>query len=271
MSKTMIRVSKKTSFAVIDKTCLNDENLSWKAKGLLCYLLSLPDDWQIYQEELSKHAKDGLDSTRSAIKELIDNKYISRTRERDKKGHLKEYSYTVFEAPTDIENVETSENKEFEPKRENPILDMPNLDNRKLLNNNITNNNITNNQSINQREEEKKKEIDGLIETYPLDFFRDRFETSIMEQSDRLYTQLTELVYDVVNSTAAIKVNGSSLPSEVVRSRFLKLDISHLQYVVDAFDKQTNKITNVRQYLITALYNSYTTIDGFYNNAVRSD
>ena len=77
---------------------LKDTNLSWKAKGLLAYLLSLPDDWQIYESEIVKHAKDGIDSTRTAIKELIDAGYIERQRVRDEKGRLS----TVYESPIHI-------------------------------------------------------------------------------------------------------------------------------------------------------------------------
>ncbi len=46
VSKTIVRVNKRSNpYVVIDKTALNDDRLSWKAKGVLCYLLSLPDDW----------------------------------------------------------------------------------------------------------------------------------------------------------------------------------------------------------------------------------
>lgn len=89
---------------------------------------------------------------------------------------------------------------------------------------------------------------------------------------DEIYLQLTDLVYDVVNShTKSIKVNGTSVPIAVIRSRFLKLNGGHLEYVVDSFRKQTQKINDIRKYLITALYNSPTTIDSYYKNAVNND
>ena len=76
MSK-ITRQKRNTPFVQIDKNALQDERLSWKAKGLLAYLLSLPDDWQIYINELKNHAKDGRDSTRTAMNELIKFGYIS--------------------------------------------------------------------------------------------------------------------------------------------------------------------------------------------------
>ena len=87
-------------YVMINKFPLNDSQLSWKAKGLLCYMLSMPDDWTFYESELVKHAKDGRDSFRTAIKELILNGYIYKgERTRDEKGLLKGYEYTVYECP----------------------------------------------------------------------------------------------------------------------------------------------------------------------------
>ena len=102
MKQSMFRVEKDRSnpYVVLNKEFLNDVNLSLKAKGLLSYLLTLPDDWQIYENELVQHHKDGRDSMTSAIKELMNNWYISRTRIRDNFGHLKCYEYRVYESPT---------------------------------------------------------------------------------------------------------------------------------------------------------------------------
>jgi hypothetical protein len=88
---------------------------------------------------------------------------------------------------------------------------------------------------------------------------------------DEIYQQLTDMVYDVVNSHIKfIKVNGTSVPTAVIRSRFLKLNSRHLEYVAESFRKQTQKINNIRKYLITALYNSPATINSYYKNEVNS-
>lgn len=94
-----IKKDKDNPYLMMNKEPLNNANLSWKAKGLLTYLLSLPDDWKIYEEEISKHAKDGKDSLKSAIKELITNGYIERERIRNSSGQLKGYAYCVYEVP----------------------------------------------------------------------------------------------------------------------------------------------------------------------------
>ena len=101
-SKSMFRIvkNKDNPYVMLNKEPLNDERLSWKAKGILAYLLSLPDDWQIYEEEVQRHSKDGLDSLNTGIKELIENGYIERLRSRDEKGRLRGYEYSVHEVST---------------------------------------------------------------------------------------------------------------------------------------------------------------------------
>ena len=66
----IFRVKKDTNYSVIHNTPLRDENLSWRAKGLLAYMLSLPDDWTFHATELSQHAKDSEKTTTSTLKEL---------------------------------------------------------------------------------------------------------------------------------------------------------------------------------------------------------
>jgi hypothetical protein len=93
---------KSNPYVMVNKEFLNDANLSLKAKGLLTYFMSLPDDWQIYESEIVKHHRDGRDSLSTAVKELIENGYIQRQRIRDKKGRLMAYEYRVYEVPTHI-------------------------------------------------------------------------------------------------------------------------------------------------------------------------
>ena len=57
-------------FVTVHKAFIHDASLSWKAKGILLYLLSRPDDWQIYETELIKHTSDKLSSLKSGLKQL---------------------------------------------------------------------------------------------------------------------------------------------------------------------------------------------------------
>lgn len=94
------RVQKESgNFVTLHKSFIHDSNLSFKAKGILVYLLSRPDDWQIYEKEILKHCVDGKDSLNTGLKELEKVGYIERNRKRDEKGHLKGYEYMVYEQP----------------------------------------------------------------------------------------------------------------------------------------------------------------------------
>ncbi|MCY6957854.1 helix-turn-helix domain-containing protein [Clostridium brassicae] len=99
MSVIRVNKDKNNPYLLMNKTGLNDERLSWKAKGLLAYLLSLPDDWKIYIEELSKHSKDGVKSTSSGIKELIENGYVERSILKDEENKFAGYEYVIAETP----------------------------------------------------------------------------------------------------------------------------------------------------------------------------
>lgn len=118
--RTIIRKAKNKDnpYVMIAKTAVQDDGLSWKATGLLSYILSLPDDWQIYLTELTKHKRDGKQSTRSALKELIDRGYIAKCVKRDSKGKFLRFEYTVHEVP----------NLSIYPKAENGLMDTTNKD-----------------------------------------------------------------------------------------------------------------------------------------------
>jgi len=101
MSIFRVCKDKDNPYLIMNKSGLQDKNLSWKAKGILAYLLSLPDDWRIYESEITQHSADGIKGTSSGIKELIKAGYIKRETIRSKEGHFKGYEYQVFEVPTE--------------------------------------------------------------------------------------------------------------------------------------------------------------------------
>ncbi|MFP3499402.1 hypothetical protein SB759_34865, partial [Pseudomonas sp. SIMBA_059] len=74
----IIRVEKKQNYTVLDNGFLQDKRLSWKAKGILAYMLSMPDDWYFRMDELMKHSADGEKSFRSGFNELKDYGYVKR-------------------------------------------------------------------------------------------------------------------------------------------------------------------------------------------------
>ena len=86
-------------YVVLNKGFLNDSNLSMQSKGLLAYLLSLPDDWRVNRRELSRHFTNGLGSISTALKELVKAGYITRNQERSKGQKFAEVVYDVYEIP----------------------------------------------------------------------------------------------------------------------------------------------------------------------------
>lgn len=84
--------------------------------------------------------------------------------------------------------------------------------------------------------------------------------------------ELIAIMLDVVCSTKqTVRVNGEELPKEVVKGAFLKLDESHIDYVLTALRKNTSDVRNIRSYLITALYNAPQTIGSYYRAWVNHD
>jgi hypothetical protein len=100
-SKTVFRIDKsqRKSWVIMDTRPLSDDRLSWKAKGILSYLLGKPDDWEVRIGDLIKRATDGDHAVRSAIKELIETGYITRHQERTDEGTFGPVEYIVREAP----------------------------------------------------------------------------------------------------------------------------------------------------------------------------
>lgn len=85
-------------YVQILKAALRDRRLSWKARGILAYILTNKDTWKIYLSELEKHSdKDGRDGTASGFKELIEWGYVTRTRIHGEGGKFQGYDYEVTE------------------------------------------------------------------------------------------------------------------------------------------------------------------------------
>ncbi len=83
---------------------------------------------------------------------------------------------------------------------------------------------------------------------------------------------ITDLITDVLTSTQpTVQIGREKVPIQAVRSRFRKLDETHVQYVFDCLRKSTKKIHNIRAYLVTSLYNAPTTIGQFYQAEVQHD
>lgn len=162
-------------YVMINKVFLNNELLSWKAKGLLSYLLSLPDDWQVYESEITNHSKDGRDSTRSAIKELVKNGYIDRIQKHTVNGKFSGYEYIIYEDKNHVGLSDNGKTNNGKPP--------------------TTNNNLTNNDENNILHHYPN---DGGIFNSIDEYTRDRFNKGVRQTRNRIYDIecLEDMAYD---------------------------------------------------------------------------
>ena len=269
------RVNKNRSYTVMANYHLRDKNLSLKAVGLLSKMLSFNDGWQFSTKGLSMICKEGPDAVLAALRELEDHGYLVRHRQRDSKGRMSNTVFEIYEQPQPVSPHREKPDVD-NPDMENPHLENPHGENPAQLNTNqvITNernNSLNNYQSINLDGMDRMDEREQYRE-----LIRDNLEIDIRSQ-DRRYdldrvNEIVEIMLDAVCSTSpTIRINGEDMPQPVVKSRFLKLDSGHIDYVLQAMNDCPSDIRNIRAYLLTALYNASLTIDNYYSARVNYD
>lgn len=130
----IIRTKRTKNFTVLNNDLIRDSRLSFKARGLLQYMLSMPDDWKFYVSELAKHSsKEGESAIRSGIEELEKLGYMRRIQNRDKSGKFGSVDWEVLDEPVFSPHVE-------KPQADKPNAEKPQADNRPLLRTNSTKN-----------------------------------------------------------------------------------------------------------------------------------
>ena len=269
------RNNRTRDFTVMGNIHLRDKNLSLKAVGLLSKMLSFNDSWQFSTRGLAAICKEGPDAILSTLKELEDNGYIVRHRARDDKGRLVTTEFDIYESPQ--AGLPHGEN----PHRENPDVANPDVGNPHgdypaQLNTDqvITQERNTlskNNQSINLDGMDRMDERNRYEE-----IIRQNLDYDILCQDSKFdkdrFQEMIDIMLDAVCSTApTIRINGEDMPQQVVKSRFLKLNSSHIEYVFEVMNKNPSDIRNIKAYLLTALYNASLTIDNYYSALVNHD
>jgi hypothetical protein len=304
----VFRIEKTKDYTVMSNFHLRDRSLTLKGKGLLSLMLSLPESWDYTMKGLASICPDGLTSVRSGIKELEEHGYLIRCRIREANGQLGDIEYTILEIPRDIvdnpsKSVDNSEifvdNLQLEsgkpisvkPTSENPTQAMPVYEERtqlitkessikKALNTHESNIH----QSIRQEPPiavpSKSKEIDRIDRMDVMREYREILKENIaydilcedMPRRTGIIGEILELMLDTVCSAKkTIRISGEDKPSEAVKSRMLKLDDSHIRYVLECLDKNTTDVRNIKSYLLTTLYNAPVTIDNYYKSRVNHD
>lgn len=284
----VFRIERTRDYTVMSNHHLRNEKLSLKAKGLLSMMLSLPDDWNYTTRGLAKICKEGVDAIGGALRELERAGYIVRHQMRDRQGRISDTEYVIYEQPQP-KNPDTPQPDTATPDTENLYLDKPDTEKPAELNieksntqKSITHGSRTD--SIPFREtaavrpsERKGRDAMSLTE---MESYRDLILENIeydylCREVDPYQENLDEIVELMVETVCAkrqtTRIAGADFPHEVVRSRFLKLDSSHIEFVMDCLQKNTTQVRNMKQYLLTVLFNAPTTMSNHYTSQVNHD
>ena len=282
------RVQRTRDYTVMSNYHLKDKGLTLKSKGLLSMILSLPEEWNYTTRGLASICKEGVDAIGSALKELETAGYIVRRQLRGANGRITDTEYIIYEQPQP-KKLDMLPSDVVSPDTENPDTVKPDTEKPAELNIEKSNTEKTitygsSTDSIPFREpaaaqlpERKGRDAMSVSE---MESYRDLILENI--EYDHLYREFTtyredldEIVELMVETVCAkrktTRIAGSDFPHEVVRSRFLKLDCSHIEFVMECLRNNTTEIRNMKQYLLAVLFNAPTTISNHYTAQVNHD
>ena len=284
----VFRIERTRDYTVMSNHHLRNEKLSLKAKGLLSMMLSLPEDWNYTTRGLAKICKEGVDAIGGALRELETAGYIVRHQLRDRQGRISDTEYVIYEQPQP-KNPDTPQPDTASPDTENPYLADPDTEKPAELNIEKSRTQKSNTQGSStdsipfrgtaaarptERKgrdamsvEEMQSYRDLVLENIEYDHLCREFAT-YREDLDEIVELIVETVCARRKTT---RIAGADFPHEVVRSRFLKLDSSHIEFVMECLHNNTTEVRNMKQYLLTVLFNAPTTMNNHYTAQVNHD
>ena len=265
-------------------------------------MLSLPEDWDFTLAGLSYINRESVDAIRTAIWELEKAGYIKRYQGRDERGKMTAIEYVIYEQPQPLLDLPILENPTTDnPILENPTSDKPTLENPTQINKDILNTNLpkkdksitdlSNTDSIPilspnpspftedaaEPAERKGKEAatESAVEIYR-EIIKDNIDYDILIHDNRFDTDRIDEIVDLILETVCtarktLRIAGDDYPAELVKSKFLKLNSSHIEFVLDCMKQNTTKVRNIKQYLRAVLFNAPSTIDNYYTALVAHD
>jgi len=295
MSKNHIfRIEKTKNYTVMSNYHLNDENLSWKAKGLHSYILSKPDDWKVIINQLINASTDGEVSTRSGIDELYKMRYWQKYPVYVD-GVIRHWETIIYEAPCSpdeiIKSIAYSENEviikyengEIQKKStqtqqtqllggnlEVGFLEEENLEieNPGLLNTDSLLSTDSSNYSVSQskisvdKKNPSKKKIDGRTDNHEQNFkqIEDKLDIKGLKQAYPQYNALIDEIllniFDMYTNNYTT-IQGQSKSQNMIRSAIAKLTYFHIEALLLKFVEvsKSTKIKNNKGYIQTMIYN----------------
>ena len=286
---------KEKGFVQISNSILSDPNISLKAKTVLAIMLSLPDNWDFSIEGISGKCKESKDCIAKAINELIDAGYVIRTKTRGADGRITKWEYEVFEEPCKTieqsneelcgEIPDTALSHQEKPEEENPEQDFPELDNpsteTKDTYNTMTNKKENNNilfSNIKSNPIQSKHKISFSMSEIDRCRWRikDNIDYDILAERDYLpkdmLNEIVELMVETICSkNETITIASNTYSHELVKSKFLKINSDHIEYIIECVNSTKTEIKNIKQYLLAAIFNAPNTIGSYYTTRVNHD
>ena len=252
----VFRVEKNKGYTVMSNHHLRNKELTLKAKGLLSQMLSLPENWDYTLAGLSHINKESIDAIRTAVLELEKAGYIERSQGRDEKGKMTAITYIIYEQPiSPVPKNPTSD----KPILEKPKADKPISENTTQLNKDIQKTDLS------KKEEKNKDGLNtdsipilspdpSLLENKPLsekkgtdeknaykiyeEIIKENIEYEHLINAKRLDRDRIDEILDLILETVCSKrkrilIAGDEYPAELVKAKFMKLDSSHIEFVLD--------------------------------------
>ena len=281
----VFRVEKTNSYTVMSNHHLRNPDLTLKAKGLLSLMLSLPENWDYTLKGLSCICRENVDAIRTAVWELEKAGYITRRQGRDEKGKMTAIEYTIYEFPQPP--------KPKKPVLENPISDNPTTEipvsenptqlNKDRSTKDLLNTDVSSTYSIPfQKEAAAPQERNGngytnmdAVRAYE-EVIKENIEYPYLIQDKSVDKGMLDEIVSLMLETVCtrrrmIRIAGDDYPAELVKSKFMKLNSSHIRFVLDCMRQNTTKIRNIKKYLLAVLFNAPNTIDSYYTALVNHD
>lgn len=262
------------NFSMVSNVIMTDSSISLRAKGLYSVIQSALDKEQFgrvtYKSDLMKNwCSDGRDAFNTAWKELINTGYLKVHKQKDDKG-LFVYEYELLDEPVQEKNDHSHPDTGLPhvdgPHMDKPDVDEPDMDNPLL--NKYLKNQISQKNNINQSNIELKKSIDQIDDSIISQIKKQIDYPKLISDNpydkDRI-NEIVDLMADVYTTNKkTIHCTRENRNAETVKARYKEIDNSCIQYVLDSFRKQTSEISNMKNYLITSLYNAPVTVSHNY-------
>ena len=299
----VFRVERTQNYTVMSNYHLRDKTISFKAKGLLSLMLSLPEDWDYTLAGLTRISLEGKDAIRAAVVELEKAGYVQRRQTTDKAGKFGSNEYIIREYPASHEPPPEGPSS-AQPLSENPSTVPPSAGATLTENpTQIKKDPVKKDQEITdsvstesfpfpsvpspspapvetERKRKEGKRRRQSVSKGEMDAYREMIRENIDYDGfvrERPYDagQLDEMVEIMVEAVCSkketLRVAGNDFPQAVVKSRLLKLDREHIVFVFDCLKENTTQVRNMKQYLLTVLYNAPATIENHYAAQVNHD